>query len=496
MNKRLLSIFLLTALLVSCGSGETASSDTTASGGADTTAPVETNAIDARAAVDDELGSYDFGGKEFRIVTLSSLDQLTDIDEPTGDVVDDAVYERNARIEERFNCKIVNTYVSDYKDITTWMQNQVTSGDDSFELTSHHVVQLGTMIPGGYFMNWYDIPHIDFDKPWWSDSTVNDLTYQNTAFAAIGDFCLSSIGKTYCVFYNKTKGESYDIPDVFEIVNEGKWTLDKILELSRNIYKDLNNNNERDDEDFYGYVSTPLSDVNAYFWAFGEKILTVDGDKIINSYKSEKLNDIVSKLCAAFWGGGIHTNKNYISKLDNNKVNPHAVGIEFFMDSKCVFANIQLQYSIIYLRDMIDDFSILPYPKYDENQKDYFTMVDGSHGALAVPKTVSDLDFVGVITEALNAESYKTVVPVYYDVALKIKGTRDEQSMEMLDMIINSRVFDMGYVYDAWKGCSFILERLVSENNPNFESYWASNSAAILQYYDDLAEFFIEESKN
>lgn len=85
---------------------------------------------------------------------------------------------------------------------------------------------------------------------------------------------------------------------------------------------------------------------------------------------------------------------------------------------------------------------------------------------------------------------------MYYDVALKVKGARDEGSIEMLDMIVNSRIFDMGYVYDAWKGCSFVLERLVCENNPNFESYWAANSSAILQYYDDLAEFFIEESKN
>ncbi|MBQ2708015.1 MAG: hypothetical protein IJF67_07090 [Clostridia bacterium] len=271
--------------------------------------------------------------------------------------------------------------------------------------------------------------------------------------------------------------------------------FDKSLELSRDIYKDLNGNNEQDNEDFWGYVSSPQSNVNTYFWAFGEKILTVDGDEIVNSYKSEKLNDIVTRLCDAFWGGGIRTDVNYMSRSEN-KVNSHNYAWELFQNAQAVFANGTINYSIEKFRDLKDDFSILPYPKYNEQQKDYITMVDGGHGALAVPKTIADPEFVGVITEALNAESFKTVLPVYYDVALKVKGTRDEASMEMLDMIVSSRVFDMGYVYDAWKGCSFVLQQLIIANDPNFESYWAANSNAILQYYDDLAEFFIEESQN
>ena len=497
MNARKLSMFLAAILCLSaaasCG-GET-SADTTSANIAGDTTPVVTNAVDSRAAISDELGVFDFGGKEYRIVVCDYLENFTDIEEATGDVVDDAIFSRNNRIEERFNCKIVNTHVAHYTDVMTWIINQVTSGDDSFDITYEHVVRLGEMVPGGYFLNWHDIPHIDFEKPWWSDSNINDLTYQDTAFIAIGDFCLSSVGRTYCVFYNSTKGAEFNLPDMFELVNTGKWTFDKSLELSRDIYKDLNGNNEQDNEDFWGYVSSPQSNVNTYFWAFGEKILTVDGDEIVNSYKSEKLNDIVTRLCDAFWGGGIRTDVNYMSRSEN-KVNSHNYAWELFQNAQAVFANGTINYSIEKFRDLKDDFSILPYPKYNEQQKDYITMVDGGHGALAVPKTIADPEFVGVITEALNAESFKTVLPVYYDVALKVKGTRDEASMEMLDMIVSSRVFDMGYVYDAWKGCSFVLQRLVIANDPNFESYWAANSNAILKYYDDLAEFFIEESQS
>ncbi|MBQ2708016.1 MAG: hypothetical protein IJF67_07095 [Clostridia bacterium] len=122
------------------------------------------------------------------------------------------------------NCKIVNIFNDTYSNIASWIGQQISAGDDTFEITNLHVVQLGKITPNGYFMNWYDVPHINFEKPWWSDSNINDLTYQDTAFIAIGDFCLSSVGSTYCVFYNSTKGAEFNLPDMFELVNTGKWT--------------------------------------------------------------------------------------------------------------------------------------------------------------------------------------------------------------------------------------------------------------------------------
>ncbi|MBQ2709773.1 MAG: hypothetical protein IJF67_15985, partial [Clostridia bacterium] len=141
-------------------------------------------------------------------------------------------------------------------------------------------------------------------------------------------------------------------------------------------------------------------------------------------------------------------------------------------------------------RDMKDDFGILPYPKWDENQAQYRTMADGSHSALCAPVTVVDTERLGVLTEALNAESYKQVVPAFYDVALKVKGARDETSVQIIDMITSGCVFDMGYVYDGWKGASFIIQKMVRAGDTNFESYWAANQSAINTRYDTVINYF------
>lgn len=139
---------------------------------------------------------------------------------------------------------------------------------------------------------------------------------------------------------------------------------------------------------------------------------------------------------------------------------------------------------------MENDYGILPYPKWDEAQTEYYTMVDGSHDILAVPITATNLERTGIITEALSAESYKRVIPAYYETALKTKYARDDESVQMLDMIANSRVFDIGYVYDGWSGASFIFQELISANNTSFESTWASRQSSIEAHYNEVIEFF------
>ena len=132
----------------------------------------------------------------------------------------------------------------------------------------------------------------------------------------------------------------------------------------------------------------------------------------------------------------------------------------------------------------------MPCPKWDEAQEEYHTLVDGSHQALAVPTTVVNTDMVGAVTEVLNAESWKTVIPAYYDVALKVKATRDNESVEMIDMVANSRKFDFGYIYDGWEGASFILSGLISSKDTDFESTYAKKEKAIVKHYEEVIEFF------
>ena len=488
----LLTLCAAIPVLASCGGDAGTTTVTDSVDGAATEATVDTeplDALDARKLVDDELGEYDFGGYEFRIVISDNKDDTIWVESQTGDVIDDAVFERNAAVEDRFNCKIGIAANGPYYDLSPLIVKSVTAGDDAYDLLSYHVVQLGLLSISDYFLNWYEIPNVDFSKPWWSDSTVEDLTYNGVCVTAIGDLALSALSAAYCVFYNKKLGQDYDFPDLYEVVNNGQWTIDKIVELTKDIYQDLNGNGTVDtQEDLFGYLSDAKSNLNAYLWSFDNPVFSKNGDVMEYTYKTEKVSQIVTKLCDVFsLYDGIKFDATYVN-LEGQTA--HAYGRDMFAQGRAVLTNGYISMSLTHFRELEDEFGILPYPKWDEAQEDYITMSDGHHEAMAVPRTVQNLEAVGTITEALCAESYKTVVPAYYDVALKVKSTRDEQSIAMMDRIVDARVFDFGYVYDAWLGASFILQDLVGNNKNNFESAYAKKEKAITKHYNEVIEYF------
>lgn len=389
---------------------------------------------------------------------------------------------------ERFDVVLETNYASSYTKVTDVLQSSVMAGDDEFQLVAHHVVKFGALAKSDILMNWYDIPYIDFDKPWWSNSNTEDLTYNGVALLAVGDYALSALGQTYCYFYDKKAAEDYHFEDLYSVVYDGNWTLDYLYDICKDIYVDLNGNTQRDEYDYYGATFNMTSDINAYLWGCGNKIFTKNSDgKFDYTYNNERTVDIIEKLYKlSYENEGVCT-----SRPQYFQESSHALSRNSFRDDLTAFIPGTLSFSIDYFRDRKNEYGILPYPKFDAEQDEYYTMVDGGHAALGIPKSVTDLEFVGIITEALNAESHKIVFPAYYEIALKVKYAHDDESVKMLDMIVENRIFDFGYVYDNWRGVSFLFQDMLgTKKTSDFASNYASKGRAAELYYDSLFEHF------
>ncbi len=489
-SRLMLSALLAVLLLcVSCGDGGTAS-ETQASPGGDTTAPAETEPVDAlaaRMAVDDELETVDYQGKTFHIIGDDACEDYYLIEETTGDVMDDAIYARNMAVIERFNI-VLEATVFEESTIPKMLKSSVMAGDDEYQLFAGHIIHAGAAVCDGMYYNMYDVPHINFDKPWWSDSNKEDLTYDGKAFLAMGDFALTTVDSTYCIYYNKQLAAEYDLADLYTIVNDGKWTIDKMAEISKSVYRDLNGDGKKDPDDLYGLTMWARSPINTFLWSFGEKIgkKTSDG-KIELDYYNTKVVEIYQKLNDFCWNGeGVYL---------TDDINSNATIRDIFIDNHALFWPSTFNQAASALRDFETDYGIIPYPKWDEAQEGYYTMVDGGHEGLAIPASVADPDFVGTITEALNAESYKRTIPVYYDIVLKTKGSRDEESVAMLDMIFEGRVFDFGYVYGEF-GAAFWVQNLIASKSDDIASYYEKNHKAYDKRMANAIEFFEEYDLN
>lgn len=476
---------LLTALAAcgDSGAAETVAAESAAVQSTETAK--ETTALEARLAVADELPEMDFDARNFKVACVTdSTEQYLVAEEQTGEGVNDAVFSRNLAVEERYNAKVAYVQGGAHRDCATMVANTITAGDaDAFDLIQFHVVSNSGNAMKGLYLNWYDIPYIDFEKPWWSDSNIEDLTINHHNFLAMGDFALTTISKTYCMFYDKDEATNYQTEELYQVVKDGRWTLDYLRELCETVYTDRNGDGVSNEGDYFGMASDQQSNFNTYQWAGGNKIFRRNADgELEYSYFSEHLVNLFDSCYELINNtAGVYT---YME---------HNAGTMKFAEYATLTSNSLLEHAITFLADFENEYGIIPYPKYDENQQDYMTMVDGSHEAMAVGKAAADLEFIGIMTEVLCAESYKQVMPAYYDVCLKQRYASSEKDAEMIDLCVDSRVFDMGYVYDNWNGVSFFFETLLRETNKqDITSFYAGKEKAAVGYYEKVVALFEE----
>ena len=204
--KKLISMLLVltmlssSAALLSCSSGTENADDTVSSAenpSASEEIAVETeeakDSLEARMDVADNLPDKKFDGRTFAVIGDDACTDHYLSEELDGEPVNDAVFERNSLISERFDVALdAVVYAEDQ--ITGQAKNAVAAADDAFQMMACHIIYLGMSATGDYMYNWYDLPNVNFDQPWWSQSSKEDLSYNGVAPVAIGDFVLSAMG--------------------------------------------------------------------------------------------------------------------------------------------------------------------------------------------------------------------------------------------------------------------------------------------------------------
>ena len=462
-NTRILCALLAALVLTSCGSGST--TDKTPETTADTTAETEVetepdpNAV--RRAISDDLPDTDMDGYTYRVLSRQRDDFIEDIGldlEQNGDVVNDAIYNRNLTVSDRFNCKYEATFTDS---IDTTGINTITAGDDAFDVMLCQIVQIPKYATTGYFRDWYeDMPHVNLDKPWYIGNAAEALSVKGHAYAMIGEYDLDVLRFTYCMYYNQNISDEYNLENIYDVVNDGRWTYDKLYEYANTVYVDLDGNGTKDENDRLAISGDPYSAVVTYQYSFDNPLFSINDEGVPEfTMDREKLASIVEKL-----------NALYHDSL-GGYTEGWGTGWTAWSAGNLLLYTGLFQSATGY-RDLEFDYGIIPYPKYDEAQTRYYTMSDGAHGCMLIPITVQNIEWSSILTEALNAETYKQVVPAYYDTALKVKLSRDAESAAMLDLLMESRVFDFGYMYNT--GIAFIVQDMVSTNKNNTESAFNS----------------------
>lgn len=489
MNKKKILALLLAALLTAsamtaCGESEVETNDTTA---VDTTTSVADDATvgeTTRAQIQDGLPDKDFGGRDFHLLTRALFYDDFMPEDMTGEAVNDALYTRNAKIMEKYN--ITLSYVAPEcewgSSANDWNQNlesSVMAGDGAYDLVAGYAATLPNIVTKNILLNWHDVPYVNLNQPWWSERVSEALTVNGKLFLLTGDYSLSLWDNMFGFLFNKQVALDYGIEDLYELTRSGNWTMDKLKEITTTVSRDANGDGKWDENDVYGMISNWSTSIDSFQITCQMGIVshTDDGGLEI-TMMSEKAVDILDRVvdlynashgAYSYSDGGDYT--TYNNMFSNNQALFYAIFFDTITD----------------LRDMETDFGILPYPKLNEAQADYASTSRDNFDVFALPLDVKDQEFSGIITEAMCAESYRTVIPAYYDVVLKTKNSRDEESAEMIDLIRDSLTFDFGYLCSAsLNGIGHIFVDMVRYNKSDLASTYAAKESAAQAALDEM----------
>ena len=482
-----LAALMLASSLAACAS--TPSDDTSDTASADTTAAEETTVAETKNPNEDDLPERDFKGEEFTFLVRTELGYEFSA-EDDGDVVNAAVYKRNLDLSERF--KVNFKYVmqpgvwASRATYTESITSTILAGDDAYDIVTG---QSNIVLPLAVQHLYHDVAkaeHIDLSKPYWKEGYHSNATVNGRLYSLMGDYAISTIADSNVMAFNKDMFDNNKIEYPYQLVKDGKWTLDTFLEMCAKFSKDVDGDGKLTAADQYG-LATNNNGLNPFVYSTGCTVFDFDdsGNRVI-SFPDEKEVDAFDTLYD-------FCKTTIFAHVDSSGIEG-ATSSErlaaFFKTNHSAFSAGRLK-EVEGLRDMESDFGIVPYPKYDENQENYITSVLRTVTVASIPTTVKAPEKCTFLLEAMSSYGYNNIIPAYYEFALKGKVARDALTAEMLDIVTTTTYFAFAEVFYAEVSASDLLTAYIKKGK-GLGSFFESKKSTIEKKLDDLLKAYAE----
>ncbi len=484
--KRILSLLLALLLLgaaVSCsapaGNTDEPSSSVEPSDGTPSAA-AETETETEKPYLDNLPAGLNFGGEDCAVLVRTEKEETTFQFELIGESVSDALYERTILLEDRLGVAFQPVVLpSESGQWRTAISGSVQAMDGAYDVVLPDY--WWGIENGGYYQNLTELPYLDFSRPYWCAGWNENDTFYGKLYTAVGDFSLDLILNTETVYFNKRLIEDNGLENPYDLVKEDRWTNDMLVTMSETALRDLNGDGKyKPNEDLYGLMYN-LHGGRGFLYAYGMKlgIKTEDGgwsleyfdDRFVQIY--ETVYRLQNETASVFYNTG-----------------------SVSMDGRFASGNLLFLVSNINtargsaLREMEDDFGLVPYPKLDESQREFISFNLGTSYA-AVLKSAKNAEMSAAVLEAICAENRKRVIPILYEDALKEKYSRDETTAEMLDLISSTIYYDFVFVNDnALSALCNLYFDTIAQRNPDVASKYKANQKVGVKLLDKLLKSY------
>ena len=464
---RIISVFLiilmLAATMVACANtpDDGAVETTTPTGEAADTTPVqgeieETTPAETAPALQLPEG-LSFNKDTFTIFTWSNQTQWEwDAEDYTGELLDDAIYDRKLETEER-----VGVTLNFIKEPGEWenrnnfinkLAASVMSGAKAYDLVSQYTPAAAIGAMQGLYLNLNDVEHLNNKSPWWAGDIAESSAINGNLYFTTGDITPTLIRNMGAIMANLDMAEAFELGDLYDIVDKGEWTLDKLEELSLGKVAEFN-----DGQQYYAFTFANNVVYDNLFYGAGFKYVDSNADGSLtmsDTIGGERIVDWFVK-CQNF--------------LNNNADVEIAAINQAFTEERAIFHLGSVADVQNYLKDVDFDFAILPAPKFDTAQENYATIVGYWVSMFSIPIDAANTAKSGATLEALGYYGMQDLTPAFYEEAFQYRYLSTEANARMFNLLHDTLVYDTGRTFADQIAC-FSTFRKAAEPSTNWTS--------------------------
>lgn len=445
--KALVLMLVLTCILpvvLACKKQEQTGDDT----GTDvvsTDESIETEArYDENGYLMDDLPELDFGGKEIRVLSWGDYKGSEyDNADKTGDAADNlslAIYMRDTKFQRRLNVKMAYRYANGKSDefLVAADAAEVEGGLDLYAMYSPTAI---SMTLRGYTQDLLKQNYLNFDKPWWNSSLTDNLLIYDRLYFATGDISPNLFIQSAIMYFNKDMAKIYvdgGVDTIYNAVRNGEWTIDKMMEFSKNVGSSADD--KKDASDTFGFAAVSGC-ASPLYYGGGYKIIDTapDGSLVMSDdIKSGRGITYAEKLLDFFKTGDAG-----VPSLGEEEYSTDAwnAGRALFTQSIAIHASNYAQKGL--------NFGILPMPKSSATDQDsYVSFVGNPYTMWAISRNSDDVEIAAAIMECMASESYRIVAPALYDKHLRLQTAQSADDFDMWGYIKDAVTVDPAQVLD------------------------------------------------
>ncbi len=431
-----LSLMFALAALVSCG-GDTADTTPAVTTDPPATEPVTTEYVENLVVPE----NYFLNGYEYTILCTALMTNPPTPFEfnDTGLVLDEAVYRRNTLVEDTYgiSIEVIKEYTTKAGKAVERLTANRSAGDTLYDAGLIDVFGVCQLAHSGYLADMQDVPYIELEKSWWDQNATRDTSIFGKTYFTTGDISYLDKEYTFATIFNKSIAKEKGLGDLYALVRDGKWTVDVMADMCKQVSEDLNGDDVLDSNDKYGLITWDAM-LTASINGSGNTIAHIEDDELVLGLNNEEVISMVEKYV------GLAQDKSVINFQ-------HTTGgvawDKMYMQGQALFLHEYLK-ALPLFRDTELEYGILPMPKLSEDQENYYCGFAGYQTAMyCIPVDVYDDEISGVISEAMAYHSKTLVTPAYYDRTLIGRHVQDAESEETLEIIFANRIYDLGLFY-------------------------------------------------